>query len=399
MDKNRLAILKLIKAGLLSEQCVLEDDLDWNYILLSSYRLDIVNVVYQAIKSSNIHVPPEYLKVFQVQALHGMKRDRNQISLINALFKCFEENGITYLPLKGSVFKSLYPKSEFRQMGDADIYIKAGEYDRIKPLMELLGYSFVGGIHHELIWERKDELIVELHKSIFDPTYGMIDYFDRCRDKAVDNRHQNFRMDLDINDHLVYAVIHLAKHCIIGSASIKNLLDIYFLKREQNIDETYVEQCLKKLQLKDFYDVLCAALDEWFNGKDFSERSEKLLIPMLTVSEKNKASRRLASSVVINHFCKKKVTFMGKVKFCFMKFFRPYKHISKEYPVLKMVPVLLPVFWFWRPFHHFFTNSTYKNNVLDMSGQQFGQRVEKYKADMELLGLEKMIPGYDEKSE
>ena len=399
MDKNRLAILKLIKAGLLSEQCVLEDDVDWNYIQVSSYRFNIINVVYQAIKNSGLHIPPEYLRVFQVQALQGLKKDRNQISLTNELFKCFEENGITYLPLKGSVLKSLYPKAEFRQMSDADIYIKAGEYDRIKPLMEQLGYSFVGETRHELIWERKDELIVELHKSIFDPKYGMIDYFDRCRDKAVDNRHQNFRMDLDINDHLVYAVIHLAKHCIIGTANIKNLLDIYFLKKEQNIDETYVEQCLKKLQLKDFYDVSCAALDEWFGGREFSERSEKLLIQMLTASKEFTIRRRIASTMVLDLQGKKKVTFLEKVKCCFRAFFRPYMIMRKEYPVLKKVPVLLPVFWIWRPVHLLFTNSAYKKRALDMFGQGFNLKVEESRAEMELLGLGKMIPGYDETTE
>ena len=42
------------------------------------------------------------------------------------LFSFCEENGIWYMPLKGSVLKELYPDFSMRQMADNDILFDAG---------------------------------------------------------------------------------------------------------------------------------------------------------------------------------------------------------------------------------------------------------------------------------
>ena len=63
----------------------------------------------------------------------------------------FEKNGIAHMPLKGILMKQLYPRPDMRIMGDADILIRVEQYEKIKPLLEELGFAEKLESDHELI--------------------------------------------------------------------------------------------------------------------------------------------------------------------------------------------------------------------------------------------------------
>ena len=91
--------------------------------------------------------------------------DEQQRQALDALCAAFEADGIEYMPLKGAVLKSLYPRTEMRVMGDIDILIKTEQYEKVSAIMENSGYSFQYESDHELVWG-KDLITVELHKSV-----------------------------------------------------------------------------------------------------------------------------------------------------------------------------------------------------------------------------------------
>lgn len=396
MNRNRLAILKLIRSGLISERFVPEEGLDWNYLYVACYRQRIISIVYQAIKDNRITIPAEYLRLFQVGALKEIKADRDQSRMLEELFRKFEEQKITYLPLKGSYIKYLYPKTEFRQMGDADIYILQEEYDRIRPVMEQLGFSFVEETYHEFVWNRKDGLEAELHKSIVDPRYGMLSFFDSFKDRIMGRRTEGYRVDMDITEHLVYSVMHLAKHFISGTVNIRNLLDIYILRKDSKVDGPYLEKCLNEVSLKKFYDVLCNALDEWFGEKPFTEDSEKLFDRVLAVSSENTENQQYTFKMFREQDGDKKISFWQKTKYCLKRVFLPLESMKKFFPVLEKAPVLLPVFWIWRPIYRLFTDRKHVKRFYDVSFKEPNEKVGQYRKEMEYLGLENMITEYDD---
>ena len=396
MNGNRLAILKLIRSGLISERFVPDEGLDWNYLYVACYRQRIISIVYQAIKENGIKVPAEYLRLFQAGALKEVRTDRNQCRMLEELYRKFEEQKITYLPLKGSYIKYLYPKTEFRQMGDADIYILQEEYDLIRPVMEQLGFAFVEETYHEFVWNRKDELEAELHKSIVDPRYGMISFFDSFKDKIMSRRAGGYRVDMDITEHLVYSVMHLAKHFISGTVSIRNLLDIYILRKDSKVDGPYLEKCLNEVSLKKFYDVLCKALDEWFGDKPFSEDSEKIFDRVLAVSSENTENQQYTFKMFREQDGDKKISFWQKTKYCMKRVFLPLESMKKFFPVLEKAPVLLPVFWIWRPIYRLFTDRKHVKRFYDVSFKEPNEKIGEYRKEMEHLGLEGMITGYDD---
>ena len=82
----------------------------------------------------------------------------------------FEENGIDFMPLKGSVIRSLYPKQEMRSMGDADVLIHAEQYNKIVPILEKNDFTFVKENLNELCWQ-KLPFYIELHRYLVSPQY------------------------------------------------------------------------------------------------------------------------------------------------------------------------------------------------------------------------------------
>ena len=95
MNKNNSAILKLIKAGLLSEKCDLEGDLDWNYIQVACYRQGITNLVYQAVKNSSVKIPTDNLRLFQAEALSELKISPKDIA--KSIYDKYNDWNIKYL--------------------------------------------------------------------------------------------------------------------------------------------------------------------------------------------------------------------------------------------------------------------------------------------------------------
>ena len=398
MNKNIDAILKLIRSGLLSEKCELDDDLDWNYIYQVCYNQRISSIVYKAIKDNGIAVPSDYLRHFQILTLKEVKTDHDQIRLLDLVFKSFEENDIPYIPLKGSFSKYLYPKTEFRQMADADIYVDFSKCNQIDTVMEQLGFVFYGETSLDVhdVWE-KDEFKIELHKAFFESSFGMNEFFEARANQVLSTNRSGARADLDINDHLIYSVAHLAKHCIEGANRIRNLTDIYVLKNRQDIDPDYLERSLDEINLKLFYEVICKALDEWFNDKVFSEESEELFSSILAVSKEATETKAYYVSAFTENAGRKKISIWQKVKYCFKVFFLPFKNMAIIYPVLNKAPVLLPLMYLWRPFHKLFTSHRRIKRFMKVSVKEADKSIDRYKNSMKKLGLEKMVNEYEHK--
>ena len=74
------------------------------------------------------------------------------------------------MPVKGTIIKFWYKKPELRYMTDADILIKTEQYDKIKPVLQELGFSEVAESLCEIIWDKSNRLHLELHKSLIPPT-------------------------------------------------------------------------------------------------------------------------------------------------------------------------------------------------------------------------------------
>ena len=115
--------------------------LDWEKVLSLGKQHQILSMLYYGVSAAKSDLPEKAIGILEKATLLSFVADGRQQHELDCIRQAFEQNGIDYMLLKGARLKSLYPKSEMRQMGDADILIRVGQYEKIKPLLTALGYS------------------------------------------------------------------------------------------------------------------------------------------------------------------------------------------------------------------------------------------------------------------
>ena len=187
------------------------------------------------------------------------------------LLKAFEENGIDHMPLKGTLLKPLYPKSELRCMSDADILIKPEQYEAIRSIMLKLGYTEGLESDHEYIWKKENFFTAELHKRLI-PSYNK-DYYEYYGDGWQLGKIVNgYCYAMTDEDQLIYLFTHFAKHYRDSGIGIRHLIDLeIYLKKKPELDFAYIDRELQKLQLDVFYGNVLKTLKAWFEGGDEDE--------------------------------------------------------------------------------------------------------------------------------
>ena len=154
--------------------------------------------------------------------------DAGQMEALEAIFSAFEKEGITYMPLKGTLLKDLYPSPEMRTMGDADILIRPEEYKRIEKIMVGLDCRFESESDHEYNWLAANGTHIELHKCLI-PSYNK-DYYAYFGDGwrfAHPCEGSRFRHEMSPEDTFVFLFTHFAKHYRDQGVGMKYVVDFY----------------------------------------------------------------------------------------------------------------------------------------------------------------------------
>ena len=217
MQKQEFEVfIRIVRAGLCGEKALIPKDIELEslYYLAKEHR--IMNIVFNGAVISDIDRNSPIMQKLYMGAVSELAYHERQAKEIERIFCLFEENKISYMPLKGIVLKGLYKKPEMRTMGDADILIRLEEYDRIKEVMTKLGYEQKYESNHELVWKKGKYLNIELHKTVV-PNYNeeFFKYFGDGWSKALKEgstyRHSmSMKMSLYMFLPILQSIIELA---------------------------------------------------------------------------------------------------------------------------------------------------------------------------------------------
>lgn len=345
-DMQRVA-LTLIQSGLTGQKKTLPSYVDWAKLLQLGKRHHILPLLYYGVYNCQALLPVPVEKELKSATMQSVIIDNQQQHGICAICEAFEENGIDYMPLKGILLKARYPKPEMRAMSDADILIKTAQYEKIRSVMQSLGFTEQKESDHELIWQ-KGILTVELHKSIL-PSYNK-DYYTYFGDgwrlaKLCDGVSHRYEMSKE--DAFIFNFTHMAKHYRDGGIGIRHFVDIYFLSGEKNpLDMAYVERELTKLRLWDFYRNVQATLSVWFAGDAPTEKTDFITDYVFSSGSFGTVENHVYSYGV-KQAQRTKAEKVGR-KELWTKIFLPYDTMCKRYPVLEKAAFLLPIMWIVR---------------------------------------------------
>ena len=388
MEKSFISgVISLVKSALTGEKAVLPDDFDFTAAYKLAKAHGIIALLYYGIADSGIPLDEKLNQKFLAGILQGIAVCQEQMEELAALSAKFEENGIDFMPLKGSVIRSLYPKPELRSMGDADILIRTEQYEQIVPILGESGFAFVKESTNELCWN-KSPFYLELHRYLVSPRHK--DYFEALGDgwqlakPAEGSRHRYVMSD---EDFFVFLFVHFAKHYRSSGIGIKHMTDIWvYLKAKPELDGDYIAQKLEQLHLLRFCENVCKTVDAWFENAEFDDIT-------YLITEKIFSSGAFGTKETTMQGNALRDMQEGKVKNArgnrlLAALFPPYPNMCILYPVLKKAPILLPFLWVYRGIYTVFCKKSAISAQYRSINSLSTERLSKYEEDLHTVGLD-----------
>lgn len=354
MDFQYTGIITLLRCALNNEKLSLPQGFQWQKATETLYAHYLTSLGIQG--AILCGVPRNHPVITQMTRTFCqlVQNSRNQTKKLNEVCALFEANGIAYLPIKGAVIKSLYPRPEYRMMGDADILIRPEQYPQIRKLLSEAGLQEIDNCNYEYTW-KCPELTLELHRHLVSEHFS--NYFEYYEDswRFAKKNEEGTGFHLSPEDHMVYFVVHFSKHYCSGSICAKDICDFYvWRKAYPDMDEAYIVQELKKLRLETFYHNILDLLEHWFVGKPVTDAVELITRSAFQGGVHQDINQSAADNILQRYASKSDSLFTKKLKWFCHALFPSRNVLSYRYPILKRYAFLLPIFWVSRWFHAIF---------------------------------------------
>lgn len=388
MDSMQQGILRLVYSAVSEEAVSLPEDFDLAQALPLIKKHQLGNLIYYGAVNCGMDSKSPVLQELFAITYKSMIVDERQRAELQKLMTAFDANGIHYMPVKGVLMKGLYPKPDMRIMGDADILINLDQYDRIRPVMLELGFAEKLESDHELIWQ-KPSLYLELHKRLI-PSYNY-DYASYYGDgwqlghPCVDNP---CRYEMSDEDQMIYLFTHFAKHYRDGGIGVRHMLDLYlYRKAKPDLDIQYLTRELEKLQLNSFFENIYCTLAVWFDGAQDDELTAQITAFIFRSGAYGARDAHQIAQGIRDKANEGGSTKQVKRRAWLRLIFLPYGSMCEKYPVLKKVPVLLPIMWVVRWFAAIFKNP--KNISIQRKRVQLltEEKLTAWENQMQAVGL------------
>lgn len=382
MTDFQTGIITLMKSAFMEECGQLPKDFSLEAVESFAIKQNIVTLVYDgAVRCGFSTSNPVMQRLFHRYVKLVLHSERQQVEM-ERIFRHFDENKIDYIPLKGCNMKQLYPKPELRYMGDADILVRENQYDKIQEIMTGLGFAEkkANGYHYE--WENSS-LRVELHISLVSSKNSVFyGYWRDCWERAT--LVSGTRYMLLPEDDFLFQLTHFAKHYSGPGIGCRYLLDMWvFLRAHPNMNQTYLERELLRLQLTAFYQNLSKLIQVWFENDEIDDRSELMTDFLFSGSSWGSWQNEQLSWAARTKDCQS-----GTVVSPIMtKILPPLSSMKYRYPILQKCIFLLPVCWLWRIVQALFFDKRKRKAGIHFLTNVSSESVAQYRASIEYVGL------------
>lgn len=308
-------------------------------ILPSVYTLskmhDLAHVVGDALLKNGVEVPADIkAKFLKQQSLAVFRYERIKFEL-EELCAFFDQKGIPYMPLKGSVIRKYYPRPEMRTSCDIDILVKKKDVDKaVDLLVKEKGYKRDSKNSHDVSTFSPSGVHVEMHYGFMDETRSVAEKV-LAETWKINEPYGNFSVGKQMTSEylITYLTVHGAKHFLVGGCGIRTLMDIYLIEEQVEYDKGKLDVLLSRCDVKRFYEKITALSKYWFG--DGEKREDILKIQDYIFNGGVYGS--LDNSVSIKASKQK-----SKFGFVLSRLFLPYREMLYVYPILEKAPVLYP---------------------------------------------------------
>ena len=264
------------------------------------------------------------------------------------IFDAFEQHGIWYLPLKGSILKELYPEIGMREMADNDVLYDSSKQSEVKDIMLAKGYTAesIGKTHHD-VYMKQPVFNFELHTALFSSAHAepLYQYYADIQRLLIKDESNNFGYHFSDEDFYIFMTAHEWKHYNGSGTGIRSLLDcyVYCKNKGDTLDWNYIMEQCKQLEIADFEQERRELAVKVFSSDtlpDLTDAETDMLIFYLTAGTYG----------TFDNAIKKKLKDQSKLSFWVHSIFIPRKQMAASVPFTAKSPLLYPVGIFWRTF-------------------------------------------------
>ena len=283
MDENKKYFIYLLSCQINQKKILIDNkQIDWNEIYKLAKIHDLIVIIFSAINTLPIGYRPnaEIYNKFKKSAFLYIQYNAIITKMNEELINEFIKQELVYVPIKGYILKNYYPYPDFRSMSDIDILIKDNDREKSHKIMMELGYE--NFIKDKYVWNyRKKKSQIEIHTQLIEEEIKQdIDF-----KKYFSNPWQNikpFKGDycyiLDKEYHLIYLLVHIAKHFYSCGCGVRMIMDIavYINKFGKELDWDYIWGEMDKLDLRLLTQNILILCNKWFDTNlDFEYEIEE----------------------------------------------------------------------------------------------------------------------------
>lgn len=321
-----------------TEPPALPENIELNSLYAYQSSQDVTNIAYVALERLDSSLD---LKQYQMDHKFNILREARFEIAGQEIYTAFEKAEISFLPLKGAILKSYYPKPSLRTFTDTDIYV-GDEFDKAEKVLFELGFEkLVDTDHNDVSYVKKPSLHIELHRDLFPEDYTFNGYFDApYKHTKIKEGYKYFHLYHN-NDFFIHVLCHLYKHFTFGGCGLRQYLDIYVMTKKLMLDFEYIRSELRSFGMEGFLDTTLKLNRFLFDG----EKPDDELLEIAEFVLNNTTFGNADNRMVLDYGKEQgeKRTLWGQVKFFADRWQLKFSQMKPQYPVLKFLPFLLPL--------------------------------------------------------
>ena len=388
MNSTKRYFINLISAFLNKTQYEYCDDVDYNELYRLSNIHNVCGIIAKQLMgfSAENRSKIDNLPAFRQQLGYTLMSYDKKQQLAEMLRNDFNNMNRDFIFVKGTAIRHLYPVAELRTSGDIDLFFRKEDYNEILKYCKDRNYNIVNSSNEITITISGEH--IELHSETdFDNPF-----FENIFDISVKNN--NCEYCLDIENHLIYVLTHIAKHFNHLGAGIRMFMDVDVLIRNcDNFDyESFYKKC-KAANIENFANAVFSLCRLWFDtpvNSDFIFSDDMLRIFENVIIDGGSfgfEARNLGEYYIDKSLDSgSSNSLFAKIRAVLLLIFPDTKALKSNYRYAKKHPSLIPVAWINRMIDGIFRRGKNSANTIKQIFAS-GNEAEEYKKLMNELEI------------
>ncbi len=267
----------MLNAGIRNIPFTIDCDCNVNFmdLVLEAQKQRVIALIYRPLlqASNKVRVSEELLKYLRETVLKEAFVLESQYTMFGEVLQKLTHYNIPIVALKGLVLRDFYPDKWMRYMSDFDLLVRESDMSQIDSILKKFGYISRHDDFEESQYEHRILPKLDIHTQLVSPLIEFDESF-RFTDEAWHRTEPIVISGVEVRklrpiDNLIFLIMHMANHALIGGIDLRQLCDMVLFVEEyfEKIDWREFLESVKSMNILDFTTSLFLVCKTLFNLK------------------------------------------------------------------------------------------------------------------------------------